>query len=275
MTNSRVFRVGLGPELRIRGFGAFGDDNPLLAWSQPSGTWQAMLFHCGGSLTMNGERSELAPWSLAIVPPGARCEIQWQGEPQYVYDYFGFVPEPSPENAVALPQATDLGTAGPFWDIEFRKGLSVLNSSGLHASAVAKAMLWSAALPASALRRNVYVAEAERLIAAESGPRLKVSELAKSVGLSQAQLGRLFVAEHGTTPLQYIRNVQARRAHELLTGTVEPIKSIAIRCGLPDVHAFNRFVRARLGASPREIRAGIGTVDVFRVEEYRQRNLTA
>ncbi|RYG43964.1 AraC family transcriptional regulator, partial [bacterium] len=106
------------------------------------------------------------------------------------------------------------------------------------------------------------------------GPRLKVPELAQAVGISQAQLARLFVAEHGMPPLQFIRTAQAQRAHRLLTGTVEPIKAIAAACGFPDLHTFNRFTRARLGASPREIRAGQGVVDTFRVETYRLQDRT-
>lgn len=271
MHSGRFYRLSLGPNLRILGRGAFASDAPRHEWSQPPGSWQAMLMHNPGVVTINGESISVAPWNFIIVPPGVRCELFWEGDPLFVYAYFGFSPDLSPENTVAIPQWSDMGTMGQFWDVELRKGLKRLHATQLHANVVATGMLWSVVQPADILRRNVYVAEAERLIAAETGPRIKVSDLARAVGLSQAQLSRLFIAEHGTTPLQFIRTAQARRAQDLLTGTVQPIKSVAAECGFPDVHAFNRFVRARLGVSPREVRAGMGTVDVFRLEEYRQK----
>jgi len=271
MHSGRLYRVNLGSGLIVRGRGSFGNEAPCLEWSQPAEQWQALIVIDGETASINGETSRLAPWSLVIAPPGARCALHWQEGSTYIYDFFGFVPDRSLENSVALPEVTDLGPRGPILDVEFRRGLSRLHASSVQADTVAAAILWSAARPASELRRNVYVAEAERLILAESGPRMRVAELAKAVGLSQVQLSRLFVTEHGTTPLQFIRTAQARLAHDLLTGTAQPIKAVAATCGFPDVHAFNRFVRARLGASPREIRAGIGAVDIFRVEEFRAR----
>ncbi|RYG32351.1 helix-turn-helix domain-containing protein, partial [bacterium] len=258
MTAKRLYRIGLGPGLRTKTFGSFLSEDSTLRWSQPAGMWMALLLWHPAALVVNGERIDLDDWSFAIVPAGARCELHWKSGEPGVYDYFGFVPDNGPESGMAVPQATSLGSAGPFWDVEFRKGLSRLGVTNEHVGHIARALLWSVAQPADALRRNVYVAEAERLIAAESGPRLKVSDLAQAVGISQAQLSRLFVAEHGTPPLQFIRTAQAQRAHRLLTSTVEPIKAIAAECGFPDLQAFNRFVRDRLGASPREIRAGQG-----------------
>ncbi len=271
MHSQRLYRVSLGPGLIIRGRGSFGNEGSHLEWSQPAELWQALMVIDGSTASINGELSPLTPWSLLVAPPGARCVLRWEAGASCIYDFFGFVPDRSLENYIALPQVTDLGSRGPIWDVEFRRGLSRLHASSVQADTIASAILWSVARPVTELRRNIYVTEAERLIQAESGPRMRVSDLAKAVGLSQVQLSRHFVMEHGTTPLQFIRTAQARRAHDLLTGTAQPIKAVATACGFPDVHAFNRFVRARLGASPREIRTGIGAVDVFRVEEFRSR----
>ncbi|RYG45185.1 hypothetical protein EON79_13240, partial [bacterium] len=119
-----MYRVGLGTGLRLKTFGSFSVDEEPLRWSQPAGNWQAILFHQASRLVVNGAESELPRWSFAIVPAGARCEIRWQEALPCVYDYFGFSPDPAPESVIAMPQATDMGTTGPFWDIEFRKGLS-------------------------------------------------------------------------------------------------------------------------------------------------------
>ncbi|HEY0866106.1 MAG TPA: helix-turn-helix domain-containing protein, partial [Fimbriimonas sp.] len=68
-------------------------------------------------------------------------------------------------------------------------------------------------------------------------------------------------------PLQYIRDRKAQLAHQLITGTTHPIKQVAVACGFQDLHSFNRFVRDRLGVSPRAVRGGREEIDIFRVKE--------
>ncbi len=217
---------------------------------------------------MNGHTFEVEPYDLAVVPPGSRNEVVRTGEPPYVYSYFTFCPEDGVRDEVALPLHTRLGDEGRFWNLNFRRGLSRLQLSRTSLHVVARSMLWAVAQEAVGPERNVYVQEVERLVAEDLAGTLRIDRLAKEVGISQGQLSRLFLAEHGRTPLQYIRDARAEHAHRLLTTTTMTLKQVGAACGYPNAHHFNRFIRERLGASPRAIRNKQVVVDVFRVKMY-------
>jgi AraC-like DNA-binding protein len=251
--------------------GSFGDSNEHLIWIQPGDLWQAILYHHPGTLSLNGFAFDFEAFDLVIVPPGSRCEVFRTGQVDYVYDYFSFIPVVSDRDVVALPQLSHLGDEGRFWDLAFRRALRRLQLSRTGPAATAYAMLWAVAEPVSSLIRNVYVERAEELIEAKLDQPLRIGDLAAELSISQSQLGRLFIAEHGRTPKQYIRERRAQLAHRLLTQTTLPVKQVAASCGVGDVHTFNRFVRDWLGASPRAVRAARGNLDIYRVAMYKEK----
>ena len=85
---------------------------------------------------------------------------------------------------------------------------------------------------------------------------LTLQSLAAQVGVSPAHLTRMFKAYTGTTVIQFIRQRRVAHAQYLLRTTARPIKSIAHEVGIPDLHHFNKIIRASLGSSPRDVRAG-------------------
>jgi len=164
---------------------------------------------------------------------------------------------------VSLPVKTSLGEEGQFWDLNFRKGLHHLQLTRTFVYAVTYALLWSIAEPSHFASRNVFVEAAEKIVEDNLDQDLKVRDLAKSVHLSASQLNRLFLIEHGMTPMQFVRSKRAQLAHRLLTQSTMPIKQVATQCGLADIHSFNRFIRDRLGASPRDVRRNRPQADLF------------
>lgn len=268
MVRQQYFRVSLAGQPEIRTSGAFADESADISWTQPRDLWQALLLEHSGVFTMNGHTFEVEPFDFVIVPPSSRNEVHRTGEAPYVYSYFTFCPEEGVRDEMALPLHSRLGEEGRFWNLNFRRGLSRLQTSRTSLHIVARSMLWAVAQEVASHERNVYVAEAERMVIEGLADTLRIDQLAKRVGISQGQLSRLFLAEHGRTPLQYIRDARAEHAHRLLTTTTTPLKQVGTACGYPNPHHFNRFVRERLGASPRAIRNKQVHVDVFRVKMY-------
>jgi AraC-like DNA-binding protein len=262
------YKVSLAAQPEIRTNGSFGDDSETLNWVQPQDLWQALLLHHPGTFSVNGYSFSIHPFDLVIVPPGSRCEIVRSGSDTYVYDYFTFVPVESEADVVALPLHTNLGEEGRFWDLNFRRGLQRLQLSRTSARAVAYSMLWAVAQPVSSAFQNVFVEAAEKLIESRLHEPLKISEIAAELGVSQSQLGRLFMAEHGRSLKSYQREQRAKLAHRLLSQSTMPIKQVAASCGIGNVHTFNRFVREWFGVSPRTVRAARGNLDVYRVGMY-------
>lgn len=261
--------MNLAEDLPIVGSGAFGDNQSLLAWTQAIEHWQGLHSLSDGEITINGETLTIKVNDLVIIPPGSRCETRWHGSTPYVYNFFSFRPADSGTMRM-VPQVVGLGGTGDFWNIEFRKGLSESRSTKAYVNSVARAMLWSVSRPVELVRRNPVVGLAEKIIEDRLSEGLKVAALARELGISVSQLGRLFLLEHGITPKQFIQLVQARKAEELLTTSTLTIKQVAAQCGFGDLHQLNRFARLRLGGSPRAIRAGNIPKDIFRIEQYKR-----
>ena len=82
------------------------------------------------------------------------------------------------------------------------------------------------------------------------GQRITIADLARHVGISQAQLFRLFGTHLDVTPHHYIMSQQILQARTMLAGTSLPIKMIAFRCGFASLEVFYRRFRGESGMSP-------------------------
>ncbi|MFV2145619.1 AraC family transcriptional regulator [Isoptericola sp. G70] len=85
--------------------------------------------------------------------------------------------------------------------------------------------------------------------------RTSVGALAAMVGLSTSQLGALFRAQVGTSPLQYQTGLRLARARVLLDTTDLPVAAVARACGYDDPLYFSRRFARTHGMSPSAYRA--------------------
>lgn len=84
--------------------------------------------------------------------------------------------------------------------------------------------------------------------------RLNISQLASLFRIHRSTLYRLFVKQHGVTPVQYLNRLRIRLALDLLKDHSLPVADVAVRCGLPDISYFSRLIRRNTGFSPRAYR---------------------
>jgi AraC-like DNA-binding protein len=87
--------------------------------------------------------------------------------------------------------------------------------------------------------------------------KIAVSELSRSVGVSDTQLFRLFRTHLKDSPLTYFNTMKIKRAGELLRHTLIPVKEIAFSLGYEEPAYFTNQFRKILGISPREYRKRI------------------
>jgi len=90
----------------------------------------------------------------------------------------------------------------------------------------------------------------------QSRKDMSVNELAKAVHLSYPQFNRLFARHMNVTPIQYIHQLKAEKAKELLYTTDLPVKAVAAECGFRDIYYFSNFFKAMTGVSPTRYRNG-------------------
>lgn len=94
------------------------------------------------------------------------------------------------------------------------------------------------------------VRRAMLLIERGLGRRTPLADVAVAVGTTVRQLGRLFAADAGMSPGAYRDMLRLDRARAAVTGTREPMTSIAAELGFADAAHFSRRYRARHGRSP-------------------------
>jgi AraC-like DNA-binding protein len=80
-------------------------------------------------------------------------------------------------------------------------------------------------------------------------------KLAEAVGVSEDYLTRVFRAETGMTPWDYLARLRIAKAGELLLSGAESVGSIAARVGIADQAYFTRVFRKVTGMTPQAFRS--------------------
>ena len=100
----------------------------------------------------------------------------------------------------------------------------------------------------------------------EDGPdgSASVEKLALKLGISDRHLRRIFEAQFGVSPLQYLQTRRLHTARQLLADTQLPVAQIALMSGFASVRRFNAVFLAHYKLNPTQTRRAapqpIGTV---------------
>ncbi len=89
-----------------------------------------------------------------------------------------------------------------------------------------------------------------------AGP-VRVTELAKHLGVSQRSLNRRFQIAVGCTPGKYLRDLRVEAATGLLRNSNLSVAEIGVRVGYVDAGHFSTVYRRSTGRSPRAFRAAV------------------
>jgi len=107
---------------------------------------------------------------------------------------------------------------------------------------------------------DARVAGLSRQIDADPVKAWRVTELAKSVGLSAGRLHGLFRRVTGQSVKGYIVQTRLKRALQLLKeqpgGRLPSIKEVSVQCGFASQHFFSRQFKAHYRISPLQYRNG-------------------
>lgn len=94
----------------------------------------------------------------------------------------------------------------------------------------------------------------DRQAAAGAEESASVAALAQRLGVSDRHLRRIFAAEHGVTPLQYLQTRRLLLAKQLLTDTRLPVAEVALASGFRSLRRFNDAFAGHYRMSPSRLR---------------------
>jgi len=103
----------------------------------------------------------------------------------------------------------------------------------------------------------VLAQQAARLLdepEAWGGEAPSVEGVARRLGISDRHLRRIFEAQLGVSPLQYLQTRRLLSAKQLLADTRLPVTEIALLSGFASVRRFNAVFAAQYGMSPNALR---------------------
>ncbi|MBX3607576.1 MAG: helix-turn-helix domain-containing protein [Piscinibacter sp.] len=89
---------------------------------------------------------------------------------------------------------------------------------------------------------------------AGSGDAPALTAVAARLGVSDRHLRRIFAAEHGVTPLQYLQTRRLLLAKQLLTDTALPVAQVALASGFRSLRRFNAAFAESYRMSPSRLR---------------------
>lgn len=101
---------------------------------------------------------------------------------------------------------------------------------------------------------QVYVQMAVDLLLGSYKRKVKVTDVAKAIGISRNYLTTIFKKEMNVSPQEFLINYRMEKAASLLTNTKEQVHVIGAEVGYSDSLAFSKAFRTHYGMSPTEYR---------------------
>jgi transcriptional regulator GlxA family with amidase domain len=99
--------------------------------------------------------------------------------------------------------------------------------------------------------KNMRVRQALFILEQNLRRSISAAAVARTVGCSERQLTRDFVASFGVSPAKHFLQLRLNKAAWLLENTMRPVGEIADECGFSDSSHFARHFREYFGLSPR------------------------
>ncbi len=102
--------------------------------------------------------------------------------------------------------------------------------------------------------RRDSIREVQEAIEAEPGRPHSIDELARRAAMSPRHFTRVFTAEIGEAPGQYVERIRTEAARRQLEETDDTVVAIAARCGFGTAETMRRNFLRRVGISPDQYR---------------------
>lgn len=224
--------------------------------------WVLHLYHYHASLEIMDQTIQVQPGMVTLTPPAERTTYRFPNpdcEHDYAFFELGSGGSCYPVKLVYSPNEISRAFAS-----DFRTAIQAFHDCPDQSRALLWNLLWrlanlsgpqlAASGPMEERPIHPAVRKAQRIIHMDLRRSLKVNQIARECRISHNQLTRVFRQFTGQTVTAYIQDKRMRQAEYLLRHSTLPIKLIAQECGIPDLHYFNKLIKARFGRPPSRMR---------------------
>ena len=211
-----------------------------------------------GSLTCDGQTFRLRPGSFFVFAPGQRISAAHYGGPCITRFSAHFHPlkegrirKKVAEFPLLGRRATSTGRLKRQVDAIMAEAVRREDDARL-SRLLFDLLAQNCGVPgsASALLLDARVAEAVRRFRESPGSVGSMARLARGLGLSRPHFDRLFTAQMGCPPKQFLLRCRMAEARRLLENDGLRIGEIAERLGYRDIYFFSRQFKERVGLPP-------------------------
>ena len=247
----------------------FEEINPLLAGYEKCapghffGPWirNCYIIHYvqsgKGCFLREGEEYTLSKGDLFLIRPSELCKYYADSQDPWTYVWIGFSGSRAVQFlettcfygnrcAVHAPQAEYI-----FSEIQNVKARSISLEFFLCSKIYELFSVLCTARP-----ENEYVEKAVNYIGSNYSSPLSVEEIARLLNIDRRHLGRLFTAQTGMSPKEYLIRVRLQNAAELLRSSDYPVSEIAQLVGYDDCGSFLKIFKKKYGMTPSQFRRG-------------------
>ena len=234
------------------GYDDFCAVKPLYAFRvQNIYTWHFILSGTG-TLEIGGEARSLTAGQMFFIPPGVKMRYYPKQDDPWEYVWFTLSEEAAQQYLPLLGFCPENPTIQSKYFQKIRrtlyKMLESLNAGGGYFSVLSCFFeimdICTAYTPRTGIQKiREHIDETFAL------PVFSIEQLCRDVGISHAQLLRLFKQAYGVTIKRYVTKKRIELACELLSGTDLSVKSVAFSCGFSDELHFMKTFKKETGRS--------------------------
>ncbi|MBQ2732990.1 MAG: helix-turn-helix domain-containing protein [Clostridia bacterium] len=198
---------------------------------------------------------------LIYLPHNARYTMFIHDENyRFIFCDFRF-DSPNPRKSFALPPKN-----GPHMENLFIKLLNMYSSPSPSSRADAMAALYSIYAAIITMKNETYIAGTlkEKMSRVKeyidlhfNDASLSIAALAGMAGISEVYFRRIFAAQHGCPPSQYLLSVRLKNAKTYLSYPFLAVEECAAKSGFSSAQYFCRVFKKELGVTPSEYRKRI------------------
>lgn len=203
----------------------------------------------GGEVTVNGTVIPLIPERVFLIPPYTAFSTRNNGPFQHFYLHFS---APSPfdrvkRDVLSLPSDHIRALLPRFLDGRNTESMPLLFRLLIY-EYLYRIPKDSFLAPGETMDQRIR--KAIGIMSRESAKPHDNQEIAKRVGMSLNNFYRLFLAETGTTPKQYLLNLKMEEARQILIHTDTSIDDAASITGFADRYHFSKVFKSFFSLPP-------------------------